>query len=174
MNAYPIWQCKEEHDRDTADVWAQFHTVICMEVWEVQDNSTLLFALQESMEKSGYLLKMGSQVKMWKRRWFVLRNGQIMYYKSPVSHWDMFTPVWRLRRKTGCRMSSRLVALADGAAMDKLSPKCPVEFCVWPTGSTMDSVLRQWSFLWWQFPGVEWLFTKAEVWHLLVNFVQMT
>uniref|UniRef100_A0A8B9ZX02 Pleckstrin homology, MyTH4 and FERM domain containing H1 n=1 Tax=Anas zonorhyncha TaxID=75864 RepID=A0A8B9ZX02_9AVES len=37
----------------------------------------------ESMEKSGYLLKMGSQVKMWKRRWFVLRNGQIMYYKSP-------------------------------------------------------------------------------------------
>ncbi|XP_064368556.1 pleckstrin homology domain-containing family H member 1 isoform X2 [Dromaius novaehollandiae] len=37
----------------------------------------------EPMEKSGYLLKMGSQMKMWKRRWFVLRNGQIMYYKSP-------------------------------------------------------------------------------------------
>ncbi|XP_030415618.1 pleckstrin homology domain-containing family H member 1 isoform X2 [Gopherus evgoodei] len=37
----------------------------------------------EPMEKSGYLLKMGSQVKTWKRRWFVLRNGQIMYYKSP-------------------------------------------------------------------------------------------
>uniref|UniRef100_A0A8B9G7K7 Pleckstrin homology, MyTH4 and FERM domain containing H1 n=1 Tax=Amazona collaria TaxID=241587 RepID=A0A8B9G7K7_9PSIT len=33
--------------------------------------------------KSGYLLKMGNQVKMWKRRWFVLRNRQIMYYKSP-------------------------------------------------------------------------------------------
>uniref|UniRef100_A0A8B9S3V6 Pleckstrin homology, MyTH4 and FERM domain containing H1 n=1 Tax=Apteryx owenii TaxID=8824 RepID=A0A8B9S3V6_APTOW len=37
----------------------------------------------EPVEKSGYLLKMDSQVKMWKRRWFVLRNGQIMYYKSP-------------------------------------------------------------------------------------------
>ncbi|NXQ93669.1 PKHH1 protein, partial [Sagittarius serpentarius] len=37
----------------------------------------------EPMEKSGYLLKMGSQVKIWKRRWFVLRNRQIMYYKSP-------------------------------------------------------------------------------------------
>ncbi|KFP29931.1 Pleckstrin homology domain-containing family H member 1, partial [Colius striatus] len=37
----------------------------------------------EPMEKSGYLLKMSSQVKMWKRRWFVLRNRQIMYYKSP-------------------------------------------------------------------------------------------
>ncbi|XP_029454707.1 pleckstrin homology domain-containing family H member 1 [Rhinatrema bivittatum] len=37
----------------------------------------------EPLEKSGYLLKMGSQVKTWKRRWFVLRNGEIMYYKSP-------------------------------------------------------------------------------------------
>uniref|UniRef100_A0A2K5L9R9 Pleckstrin homology, MyTH4 and FERM domain containing H1 n=1 Tax=Cercocebus atys TaxID=9531 RepID=A0A2K5L9R9_CERAT len=37
----------------------------------------------ESLEKSGYLLKMGSRVKTWKRRWFVLRQGQIMYYKSP-------------------------------------------------------------------------------------------
>uniref|UniRef100_H9GAG7 Pleckstrin homology, MyTH4 and FERM domain containing H1 n=1 Tax=Anolis carolinensis TaxID=28377 RepID=H9GAG7_ANOCA len=37
----------------------------------------------ELLEKSGYLLKMGDQVKAWKRRWFVLRNGQIMYYKSP-------------------------------------------------------------------------------------------
>ncbi|XP_060119569.1 pleckstrin homology domain-containing family H member 1-like, partial [Heteronotia binoei] len=35
------------------------------------------------MEKSGYLLKMSNQVKTWKRRWFVLRNGQLMYYKSP-------------------------------------------------------------------------------------------
>ncbi|KAM5273626.1 pleckstrin homology domain-containing family H member 1 [Ctenodactylus gundi] len=37
----------------------------------------------ESLEKSGYLLKMGSRVKTWKRRWFVLKQGQIMYYKSP-------------------------------------------------------------------------------------------
>lgn len=41
-------------------------------------------APQESLEKSGYLLKMGSRVKTWKRRWFVLRQGQITYYKSPV------------------------------------------------------------------------------------------
>ncbi|XP_067895724.1 pleckstrin homology domain-containing family H member 1 isoform X2 [Heterodontus francisci] len=37
----------------------------------------------EPLEKSGYLLKMGGQVKTWKRRWFVLRNGEILYYKSP-------------------------------------------------------------------------------------------
>lgn len=49
---------------------------------------TRLGCLQESLEmleKSGYLLKMGSQVKAWKRRWFILRNGEIIYYKSPVS-----------------------------------------------------------------------------------------
>lgn len=41
--------------------------------------------LQDMLEKSGYLLKMSSQVKAWKRRWFILRNGEILYYKSPVS-----------------------------------------------------------------------------------------
>lgn len=41
--------------------------------------------VQETLEKSGYLLKMGSQVEAWKRRWFILRNGEILYYKSPVS-----------------------------------------------------------------------------------------
>lgn len=28
---------------------------------------------------------MGSKVKAWKRRWFILKNGEILYYKSPVS-----------------------------------------------------------------------------------------
>lgn len=51
-------------------------------------SETLIYVfLQETLEKSGYLLKMGSQVKAWKRRWFILRNGEILYYKSPVSTW---------------------------------------------------------------------------------------
>uniref|UniRef100_A0AAY3ZVA5 Pleckstrin homology, MyTH4 and FERM domain containing H1 n=1 Tax=Denticeps clupeoides TaxID=299321 RepID=A0AAY3ZVA5_9TELE len=37
----------------------------------------------EMLEKSGYLLKMSTSVKAWKRRWFVLKNGEILYYKSP-------------------------------------------------------------------------------------------
>uniref|UniRef100_A0A8B9BT20 Pleckstrin homology domain-containing family H member 2 n=1 Tax=Anser brachyrhynchus TaxID=132585 RepID=A0A8B9BT20_9AVES len=39
----------------------------------------------EPLEKSGYLLKMGGKVKTWKRRWFVLKGGELLYYKSPVS-----------------------------------------------------------------------------------------
>ncbi|XP_041107363.1 pleckstrin homology domain-containing family H member 2 [Polyodon spathula] len=37
----------------------------------------------ETLEKSGYLLKMGGKVKTWKRRWFVLKGGELLYYKSP-------------------------------------------------------------------------------------------
>ncbi|KAJ8418449.1 hypothetical protein AAFF_G00141580 [Aldrovandia affinis] len=37
----------------------------------------------EPLEKSGYLLKMGGRVKTWKRRWFVLKAGELQYYKSP-------------------------------------------------------------------------------------------
>ncbi|XP_005296163.2 pleckstrin homology domain-containing family H member 2 isoform X4 [Chrysemys picta bellii] len=37
----------------------------------------------EPLEKSGYLLKMGGKVKTWKRRWFVLKGGELLYYRSP-------------------------------------------------------------------------------------------
>ncbi|XP_044933680.1 pleckstrin homology domain-containing family H member 2 isoform X1 [Mustela nigripes] len=37
----------------------------------------------EPLEKSGYLLKMSGRVKTWKRRWFVLKGGELLYYKSP-------------------------------------------------------------------------------------------
>uniref|UniRef100_A0A670XQR0 Pleckstrin homology, MyTH4 and FERM domain containing H2 n=1 Tax=Pseudonaja textilis TaxID=8673 RepID=A0A670XQR0_PSETE len=37
----------------------------------------------EVLEKSGYLLKMSGKVKTWKRRWFVLKGGELLYYKSP-------------------------------------------------------------------------------------------
>uniref|UniRef100_A0A672QAT8 Pleckstrin homology, MyTH4 and FERM domain containing H2 n=1 Tax=Sinocyclocheilus grahami TaxID=75366 RepID=A0A672QAT8_SINGR len=38
----------------------------------------------ESIEKSGYLLKMvKTWKKMWKRHWFVLKDGELLYYKSP-------------------------------------------------------------------------------------------
>ncbi|XP_072031714.1 pleckstrin homology domain-containing family H member 1-like isoform X2 [Amphiura filiformis] len=37
---------------------------------------------KETMEKSGWLTKLGGRVKSWKRRWFVLKNGELRYYKS--------------------------------------------------------------------------------------------
>ncbi|KAG8890781.1 hypothetical protein FRB98_004826 [Tulasnella sp. 332] len=36
----------------------------------------------ENVVKSGYLLKKGERRKTWKKRWFVLRQTQLSYYKS--------------------------------------------------------------------------------------------
>lgn len=58
--------------------------VQCKHTPQLCDSSLCRWRPQEVLEKSGYLLKMGSQVKAWKRRWFILRNGGILYYKSPV------------------------------------------------------------------------------------------
>ncbi|KAM3595488.1 uncharacterized protein V6R79_024288 [Siganus canaliculatus] len=56
----------------------------------------------ETLEKSGYLLKMGSQVKAWKRRWFILRNGEILYYKSPSD--VIRKPQGQIELNSSCRI----------------------------------------------------------------------
>uniref|UniRef100_A0A3B3ZVH8 Uncharacterized protein n=1 Tax=Periophthalmus magnuspinnatus TaxID=409849 RepID=A0A3B3ZVH8_9GOBI len=56
----------------------------------------------ETLEKSGYLLKMGAQVKAWKRRWFVLRNGEILYYKSPSD--VIRKPQGQIELNSSCRI----------------------------------------------------------------------
>lgn len=35
--------------------------------------------------KEGFLTKLGGRIKNWKRRWFVLEDGKLYYYKGPVS-----------------------------------------------------------------------------------------
>ncbi|XP_051775721.1 pleckstrin homology domain-containing family H member 1 isoform X2 [Erpetoichthys calabaricus] len=57
----------------------------------------------EPLEKSGYLLKMGSRVKAWKRRWFVLRNGEILYYKSPSD--VIRKPQGQIELTSSCRIA---------------------------------------------------------------------
>ncbi|KAG5857923.1 hypothetical protein ANANG_G00024550 [Anguilla anguilla] len=56
----------------------------------------------EPLEKSGYLLKMGCQVKAWKRRWFILRNGEILYYKSPSD--VIRKPQGQIELNSSCRI----------------------------------------------------------------------
>ncbi len=40
---------------------------------------------EKALEKSGYLTKLGGKIKSWKRRYFVLKNGTLSYWKSQVS-----------------------------------------------------------------------------------------
>ncbi|KAJ8401154.1 hypothetical protein AAFF_G00387360 [Aldrovandia affinis] len=56
----------------------------------------------EPLEKSGYLLKMGSQVKAWKRRWFILKNSEILYYKSPSD--VIRKPQGQMELNSSCRI----------------------------------------------------------------------
>lgn len=38
----------------------------------------------ECLEKAGYLNKLGGKLKTWRKRWFVLRDGALKYWKSQV------------------------------------------------------------------------------------------
>jgi len=40
----------------------------------------------ETIIKSGYLWKKGERRKAWKKRWFVLRSGHLVYYKSSAEY----------------------------------------------------------------------------------------
>ncbi|XP_032882543.1 pleckstrin homology domain-containing family H member 1 [Amblyraja radiata] len=65
-------------------------------VYSAESNSN------EPLEKSGYLLKMGGQVRTWKRRWFMLRNSEILYYKSPSD--VIRKPQGRIELSSSCRV----------------------------------------------------------------------
>lgn len=36
----------------------------------------------ESLEKSGHLVKLGGKLKTWRKRYFILKNGVLTYWKS--------------------------------------------------------------------------------------------
>lgn len=75
----------------------------------------------EMLEKSGYLLKMGSQVKAWKRRWFILRNGEILYYKSPSD--VIRKPQGQIELNSSCR-----IVRGEGAQTFQVSLKIYTSF----------------------------------------------
>lgn len=39
---------------------------------------------ESSLEKTGYLTKLGGKLKTWKKRYFVLKDGTLTYWKSQV------------------------------------------------------------------------------------------
>jgi PH domain len=42
---------------------------------------------EKTLEKSGYLTKLGGKLKSWHKRYFVLKNGSLSYWKSQVKTW---------------------------------------------------------------------------------------
>jgi len=55
-----------------------------VDVYSVHITCVLLLLQGTVCDKCGYLLKLGSKRKLWRRWWFVLSNGELAYYKSQV------------------------------------------------------------------------------------------
>ena len=50
-----------------------------------QSHSLSVLSPDEVILKQGYMVKRGSKVKTWKKRWFILTQKELRYYKSEVS-----------------------------------------------------------------------------------------
>jgi hypothetical protein len=49
---------------------------------------------EKALEKSGYLTKLGGKIKSWRKRYFVLKNGTLSYWKSQVSLINIRSTQW--------------------------------------------------------------------------------
>ncbi|UYV83520.1 PLEKHH2 [Cordylochernes scorpioides] len=82
---------------------------------------------EATLEKCGYLTKLGGKFKTWRRRWFVLREGALLYYKS--QH-DMYRkPQGRIVLDETCRISRSEGASFEEKVSDNI--KCPEVHTVW-------------------------------------------
>lgn len=50
----------------------------------VEGNSSYSELSFDQIRKEGWLQKQGQTINSWKKRWFVLQNGQLLYYTSDV------------------------------------------------------------------------------------------
>ena len=51
-------------------------------------------SMEKALEKSGYLTKLGGKIKSWRRRYFVLKNGTLSYWKSQVMKCHLEVYIW--------------------------------------------------------------------------------
>jgi hypothetical protein len=88
------WQWKGYGDSASPDSkigeggWGQTHHV-----------QYVFHLFQESLQKTGYLSKLGGRIKNWKRRWFVLSENKLSYFKTEVNFLDIH--VWVERELGG-------------------------------------------------------------------------
>lgn len=65
---------------DANDTESMTHAAAQMRISTLERNSG-------ELEKSGYLTKLSGKLKTWRKRWFVLKNGTLSYWKSQVFIW---------------------------------------------------------------------------------------
>lgn len=69
----------------------------------------------EALEKAGYLSKLGGKLKTWNKRWFVLKNGTLSYYRNQSDSLRS-KPRAQIKLDENCRINAN-----DGSATFQLS-----------------------------------------------------
>jgi len=82
---------EEMENQEFRDSWWEFLSLdsnmdgsICFFKRESCEHAKMqAFSMDAKVEKAGWLTKRGHQVKNWKKRWFLLKDPALTYFKSP-------------------------------------------------------------------------------------------
>uniref|UniRef100_A0A8D8MG76 Uncharacterized protein CG43867 n=1 Tax=Cacopsylla melanoneura TaxID=428564 RepID=A0A8D8MG76_9HEMI len=88
-----------------------------------------------SIDKSGYLVKLGGKLKTWRRRWFQLNNGKLHYWKSQND--VKRKPQGEILMDQLCRITR-----ADGAATFEIATTKKTYYLTADSIATMEEWLR--------------------------------
>ncbi|XP_032580926.1 uncharacterized protein CG43867 isoform X8 [Drosophila sechellia] len=89
----------------------------------------------ESLEKMGHLAKLGGKLKTWRKRWFVLKNGSLNYWKS--QHDVQRKPQGQIQLDEVCRINR-----AEGASTFEIDTGKKVYYLTADSHATMDDWIR--------------------------------
>ncbi|XP_055606387.1 uncharacterized protein CG43867-like isoform X10 [Uranotaenia lowii] len=89
----------------------------------------------ETLEKVGHLAKLGGKLKTWRKRWFVLKNGQLTYWKS--QHDVNRKPQGMIALDEACRINR-----AEGASTFEIDTGKKVYYLTADSNATMDDWIR--------------------------------
>ncbi|XP_016949432.2 uncharacterized protein CG43867 isoform X5 [Drosophila biarmipes] len=89
----------------------------------------------ESLEKMGHLAKLGGKLKTWRKRWFVLKNGSLNYWKS--QHDVQRKPQGQIQLDEACRINR-----AEGASTFEIDTGKKVYYLTADSHTTMDDWIR--------------------------------
>ncbi|XP_068154934.1 uncharacterized protein CG43867 isoform X9 [Drosophila tropicalis] len=89
----------------------------------------------ESLEKMGHLAKLGGKLKTWRKRWFVLKNGSLNYWKS--QHDIQRKPQGQILLDEACRINR-----AEGASTFEIDTGKKVYYLTADSHATMDDWIR--------------------------------
>lgn len=89
----------------------------------------------ETLEKTGHLVKLGGKLKTWRKRWFVLKNGTLTYWKS--QHDINKKPQGEISLDDACR-----IIHAEGASTFEIDTGKKIYYLTADSNALMDDWVR--------------------------------